>query len=513
MAIYSRQRVACGYVNNDQTNFMKILILIMWMAVNVQSNAIALESKDTVDWNQKISVEDLQTDLKQLYMGLKNAHPDLYIHRSKSEYDAFYLQTLQQIDRPKSRFDTQVLFQKFTAFGNVAHSNIAFPEEAYSNFRLADGRIFPIYLRIVKGQSYVGQNYSDNQSIMPGDEILELNGVLMSEWLARAGTNVSADTPYIANSLLEFTFPRYLWLELGELDSYAVLLRTGTDEPRLLNVSSRTQKQMKASAINLPEVFTLSSSERISKMLVPKIAYLRPGPFYNIEDSSSIWDNSGFISFVDDAFETFIENQAKALIVDLRMNPGGDNSFSDYMLAWFADRPFRFVSKFLIKSSNEAAASNQARLNAQPNAVESVSFAFAQQYAKVPRGELFNFDIPYVQPRAEPKFHGKVYVLINRHSYSNAVNVAAIIQDYGFGTIVGEKTSDMATTYGAMETFKLIKTDISVNFPKAHIIRPSGDKKSDGVTPDEIISSPVISHQDDVVLKTLLVRLTSGSNI
>ncbi len=41
--------------------------------------------------------------------------------------------------------------------------------------------------------------------------------------------------------------------------------------------------------------------------------------------------------------------------------------------------------------------------------------------------------------------------------------------------IVGEETSDLATTYGAMESFTLPRTGLKVGFPQARIIQPSGD--------------------------------------
>jgi len=33
--------------------------------------------------------------------------------------------------------------------------------------------------------------------------------------------------------------------------------------------------------------------------------------------------------------------------------------------------------------------------------------------------------LPLVQPRGEPRFHGQVRALINRHSHANATSVAA----------------------------------------------------------------------------------------
>jgi C-terminal processing protease CtpA/Prc len=91
-------------------------------------------------------------------------------------------------------------------------------------------------------------------------------------------------------------------------------------------------------------------------------------------------------------------------------------------------------------------------------------------------------------------------MLINRHSHSNSANVAALAQDYGFATVLGEATSDLVTTYGAMEHFKLPKTGILVGFPKAHIIRPRGDARPSGVMPDIEIEDPVVTTARDAML-------------
>ena len=93
-----------------------------------------------------------------------------------------------------------------------------------------------------------------------------------------------------------------------------------------------------------------------------------------------------------------------------------------------------------------------------------------------------------------------MYVLVNRRSYSNAVAVAALVQDYGFGKILGEETSDLATTFGAMETFRLPRTGLLVGFPKAFIVRPSGNLAPRGVVPDVAIETPVVEGVDDPVL-------------
>jgi C-terminal processing protease CtpA/Prc len=99
---------------------------------------------------------------------------------------------------------------------------------------------------------------------------------------------------------------------------------------------------------------------------------------------------------------------------------------------------------------------------------------------------------------------------VNRNSFSNAVAVAATLQDYGFATILGEETSDLASTLGAMETFTLPATGLVVGFPKAEIIRPSGDRTPRGVVADIAIATPFWEGTEDPVLQRAIAIVERG---
>ena len=254
-------------------------------------------------------------------------------------------------------------------------------------------------------------------------------------------------------------------------------------------------------------LFSFDATGRKAEMLDGQIAYLQPGPFYGVETPENPWDPTAFWAFIDESFESFIDQGAKALIIDMRQNPGGDNSFSDRMISWFADEPFRFASEFLVRSSAQSEASNQARIDLSPASAEGVSGEFARSYRETPYGETFSFDIPFSRPRDGVRFDGPVYAIVDRYRYSNAVNVAALLQDYGMATIVGEETADRPTTYGAMETFELPNSGLTVGYPKALIIRPSGEQTDRGVIPDVIIDVPLFSESDTVLQQTIdLIR-------
>lgn len=447
--------------------------------------------------------EELRADFAQMYRGLKSAHFDLHAFTPQRELDRSYARRLGQIDRPMNRFEAKVLFELFAAEVRMGHTRIDSPTAEWNAYRKGGGKGFPLQIRIVDGRTYVAKNLSGVDAVRPGDEITRLNGQNMQQWLRRTERHVSAETAYMAHSLMDYDFAIYLWVELGAVDGFEIRVRQAGSPARELHLPARTSAEMEAARLLQPADLDLENPLREAKLLDGRIAYLRPGPFYNVEAKTGAdeWDVSGFREFIDHAFDQFLEAGASRLIIDLRGNPGGDNLFSDVMVAWFATRPFRFASQFKIKVSAETIAANTARIEHDAAAAGPVSQEFAELYAQHRIGEVANFAIPQTAPRAGERFEGKVFVLIDRQSYSNAVAVAALVQDYRFGVIVGEATSDMATTYGAMEQFALDHTGLKVGYPKARIVRPNGDLRSRGVTPDIAIRVPVVQSPHDEVLQ------------
>ena len=471
---------------------------LLGSAIATASSAAQPEAEHAV-----FAPEELRADLAQMYRGLKSAHFDLYAFTPQRELDRRYAQLLGQIDRPMSRFEAMVLFELFAAEVRMGHTRIDSPTADWNTYRKGGGKGFPLQIRIVDGRAYVAKNSSGVDALGRGDEITRLNGQTMQHWLQRTERHVSAETAYMAHSLMEYDFAIYLWVELGAVDGFEIVARRAGSPPRQILLPARTPAEMEAAGRLQPADLDLENPLREAKLLDDRIGYLRPGPFYNVEAKTGAdeWDVSGFREFIDHAFDEFLQAGASRLIIDLRGNPGGDNLFSDVMVAWFATRPFRFASQFKIKVSAATIAANSARIEHDAAAAGPVSQEFAALYGRHRIGDVADFIIPQTSPRAGKRFAGKVFVLIDRQSYSNAVAVAALVQDYHFGIIVGEATADMATTYGAMEQFALDHTGLKVGYPKARIVRPNGDLRSRGVTPDIAIRVPIVQSPRDAVLQ------------
>ncbi|MEZ5460528.1 S41 family peptidase [Dokdonella sp.] len=459
------------------------------------------------------SAEAARSDLKQLYETLQVSHFDLFVHRSRSEYDQRYESLLKALDSPISQFELQVALQKFMAFGRVAHSRIDFPSLEFERYRASGGGILPLQVKLRDGRAWVVADLGEaaDPEIAAGEEIVAINGSSFKQWRERLVAHVSADNDRLADTLLELRFTALLWLELGPTESFELAIRDQAGKVRTLQRPVRSREQMQAAARRQPKRLELDWSTREARMLDANVAYLRPGPFFDARpDAQDMWDTTEFAAFIDTSLAEFAESGAQSLIIDLRDNPGGDNSFSDLLARRYADQTFRFASDFKIRVSEAAIASNAKRLHPGKNTGTAAQLANA--YAGHEPGEIIDFPVPGVDPAAKTqRFQGRVFVLINRYSYSNAVMLAALSQDFHFATIIGEETADLASTYGAMEQFTLDHSGIAVGFPKAHIVRPSGDEASRGVVPDIVIETPLLEGENDPVLDRA-IRIARADN-
>lgn len=458
----------------------------------------------------RLAPDALRADLAQLYAGLQSGDIDLFAHTARADLDKAYAQAERDLAQPLSIDQAQAVFQSFVAKARQGHARIATPDLAWQRFRDGGGAVVPLNIRFEGQRAYITADWSGGPVDLAGRELLSLNGRDMAWWLGTGWDRISAEDAYMAGAQMEgMGFAKLVWGLEGAKPDFSILTLSPDGARSVDRLPARSRAEILRNAATGAPRLDLGWA-REARMLDGGLAYLRPGPFFNTEAKTDeeAYDNGPFRTFIDTSFATFKAAGARALLIDLRDNPGGDNSFSDLMLAWIADRPFRFFQRFTVKASPEAIAANRARLGMAGPAGE-VSRLYAAAYANAPPGARVDVDFPYAQPRAE-RFAGKVYVLINRRSFSNATNVAAVIQDYGLGVVLGEPTSDMATAHGAMETFTLDHSRLVVGFPKALIVRPSGDLTSRGVQPDVKLMTPVVQTPADEILKAAQAHIRAA---
>lgn len=462
-----------------------------------------------------LSVDTVRSELIALYDGLESAHFDLFAHRSEPDYRAFRDAQLAAVTGPMSPQQAAIRFQELAAYGRVGHANVDAPTRGFVAGLQAGGRFVPVFIRVDGDQVFLTETADSEGRFTAGDEVLALNGEAVSIWLDRLGRYVSAERPYMAQTLMEQSFPALLQFALGDTPSLPLSVRKPSGEIVTSDLHAITLAQRAAIRRDHPTGrLATDFTQRRFELLPQDIGYLRPGPFAEPSAARATdpnYDSTAFQAFIDRSFEQLIEAGATDLILDLRNNSGGDNSFSDPMVAWFADRPFRFASSFTLKASAETKDWYQSRLT--ETQTDGTLRALADADAAQPNGTRYAYDLPLSAPRPEPRFDGTVHVLVNRHSYSNAALVAAMIQDYGFGQVLGEETADVPTTYASVLTFRLPLTETLVTYPKSRIVRPNGDETLRGVIPDTALAREPIGATEDLVLGDAIATVLARRDV
>ena len=438
-----------------------------------------LISLNGVQAQNQFSRQQVLEDLDFLRHSLEAAHYNLYAYTPKAEFIQNFKKVRASVDKDSlSLLEVISIFQRVISKADNGHTEIGFPGQSYLEYAYGGGRVFPLELAFEDGRPLVRKNWSGNDTIETGSEVLGINGVSIAEILEQIYPQVSAERPYFKNVKIElYSFPRYYWQVYGPQDRFSVEVRSG-DTSKLYDIA----------AVSAVDGYEAKRNEVLNARQTLKFfgssAYLNPG---NLSG-----DLQQFQGFVDSAFVRIKERKSRNLIVDLRNNQGGDDIFSDYLVSYFADRPFKWCSNFTLKTS--------ALLKEDTRKQRDTTKTIWQQVLSHENGEVYPYAFEEYQPQPkEKRFSGTVYVLVNRQSHSQSAVTAAQIQDYGFGTLVGEETGEYPSLYASVFRYELPATGVSVQVSKGRMIRVNGSTAEQGVIPDIFIRDHLLDEHDEIL--------------
>ena len=429
--------------------------------------------------NTKFQKKAILEDLEYLYNSLEKAHYNLYAYTTKDTFKENYIAVKKAISKDSiTLLEAITIFQKVISAAKNSHTEIDFPGALYIKYAENSGTVFPLELSFENDKALIRKNYSKNQTIKVGSELLSINGVSIKDVLSKIYPQISAERIYFKNAKIEmYSFPRLYWQVFGKQDDFQIEI-----------LSKEKIKKYTIQSVNLITDYETKRDEILNAKMNFKFynsaAYLNPGNFGG--------DETKYQKFIDSAFININRKQRKNLIIDLRNNAGGDNSFSDYLVSYIADKPFRWNSKLYIKTSKI--------LKKHTRKNNDTTEVYFKNILSHKNGQVYNFDFEKQEPQPKNKrFYGDVYVLVNRQSYSQATVTAAQIQDYNFGIIVGEETGEYPTLFASIFAYTLPNTGIVVKVAKGQIVRVNGTKKQKGVTPNIHIKDHLLDENDEIL--------------
>lgn len=415
-----------------------------------------------------LTVPQLQEDLRFVQQALSDIHPDPSFSVTSAVLERAWKDVAAQLDRPMTRDQAWRVFATLNPHFADGHLQVFMRDtDAIARTHLAaGGKLFPFETHIdAQGAIMIRSELGGMSSPLAGRRILSINGVPASQVSAALLARASGDTPiFRAHQAARRMWLGYLKL-YGAPETFTLQLERAAGVPQRVQVAA-------SSALPASTIDDFASTFRF-ELLPGKAALLTVNAF-------SAPDKKLFYAFTEQAFKAMRDAGTTTLIIDVRQNGGGDDDmWKEGILPYFANKPYRHTSTYVKKviPGRESA---------------------SEPLGAVIQGEQKNWE----QPRSGEALHfgGNVYVLIGRGTYSSAVLFANVIQDYGFGKLVGEEGSARARQSGGIQQKTLPHSGLGMVMPRFILQPPGGAREQALLLPDIVLA-------DDPIERRALIEL------
>jgi hypothetical protein len=314
----------------------------------------------------------------------------------------------------------------------------------------AGGLLFPFEMRVAPDcEMRVRAALGGGASPFAGAAIRRVGRIsartVCDQLLARA----QGDTPTFRADLVSRRFWWFYWKVFGAPDTFEIEFAGEQDARRI------------PGSAQLPRL--LVDAGQFERQF--QLEFLPDAPTAVLKLGTFAWpDKQQLFAYTRAAFADIKKRHVNELIIDLRDNGGGDDeSWIEGVMPYIAGRPFRIGSHY----RKRVVVPDPARHEVPGSVVD---------------GEIEDWFAP--QPRNPLRFRGRLYVVVGAGTYSSAVVMSNVIQDFGFGLIAGRGDSVRTQISGGARRTTLPNSGLILVTPRFVLTRPSGADQPRLLTPD-----------------------------
>ena len=424
---------------------------------------------------QDLSKNELLTDLQQLKTAIEEYQVSLFEFQSPELWNQHCTELFNQIkDDSAQSYSYQKAFywiSRMASQANEGHYRLGNWQDTVHSGFLANRYLYlPIAVWLIEGRLYLKRDYSKEQCLNRGSEILSINGLSSTEIvdILRKCNPADANILSYKDHVIEsgFNWQYYLYVDTAGLAKIQYLKNDSIHECQIR-------------ALCRDSLF--AQVNRLNPQAEPKLE----DPFYTLRfESNTAWlelpsfDRNRMKQFdidPDDFYEAIFDSintaQSEHLVIDLRANTGGRNEMVDEILPYLIHGELHV--DFLRKS---------------------ISWKGKEKKYRFPK-------------RDKNAFQGQIYVLINGLSFSNGSVLARHLKEYSNAIIIGEESASRYTGFaaGSQEQITLQNSGLQIGIPRYYLfygLSQNQENSNQGVIPH----IPVTYGLEDRLMERDLAR-------
>ena len=429
-------------------------------------------------------------DLRAFARGLDEISTEPFLTSSREAFAAALAHAEAECARPRTTGEFYVALAGAAASLNDGHVSVdGWTSRAVHT--AAGGGDFP--LRTVvddDGALVVTDDFSNEGGIEPGTVITAIDGHDARHVVAVAIGLRGGQTAALRRAFARIFDAIYLLggpheagrpYEVGLLDSSGV--------PRVRKLAAVAVK-----------VF----NERYARKAPPFAPYADRGIVRGaaVCDYNSCQDAPKFREFLTGFVARAKAAKARAIVVDVRRNGGGNSNVNDELFAFVTGKAYRQYGGSRTRVS--------ARLKREYGMAKYIEYYGREAWERKNGDVVVTADDPARPPRAEPgRFDGPAYLLIGTRTFSSALACASAAKTYGLMTLAGVETGEPVYSTGEIYELALPRTGFTVTLTTKVWLPPEPVPVNSGVLPDIVVPTTRADRRAgrDPVLESVLARL------
>ncbi|MGD8539208.1 MAG: S41 family peptidase [Candidatus Aminicenantes bacterium] len=465
---------------------------VLLICLSEQLLTLQDSEKQVFEPDKKYAVDELREDFVLLRTALEEAHAGLYFYTPKEEMDSLFDRLYSGLDRPKTELEFYAHLSPLIATINDGHTGLMFSRE-YDTYLRNQSIVMPFRLLYMEGRAYLLRNYSDDEDVEMGGEVVSINGHPMPEILKNMlavqpsdGRNVTSKYRRLESTT---TFGRRYLQLYGLTTAFNIVYLSPTDGKK---------KEIRVKGIKREEL-TKRFNQRypdIARQRPPiELEYRGDVAILTIRTFSSGSYRNAQISyplFLKKTFRELSEKNIPHLIIDLRDNGGGEDLWGRLLVSYLMDKPFMYYNFLEVKSTSFSFLEH--------TDAPDIEKMLQKRTKKNDRGTydiLVHANLGEQKP-LKPAYKGKVYVLINGRSFSGSGETTSLMHYHKKAVFVGEECGAgyYGNTSGIMPTLTLPHTKLRIRIPmvRYHMAVSGYDYPDRGIIPDYPFIRSVEDH-------------------